>query len=69
MDAAETDAVWMVFFSQVVLEKGLGHNGMTLTSLKEEGFRAVFIGIGQSLSRVRSFACFSGQIKAWLLSV
>ncbi|XP_030629124.1 dihydropyrimidine dehydrogenase [NADP(+)] [Chanos chanos] len=31
---------------KVVLEKGLGQNGMTLTSLKEEGYQAVFIGIG-----------------------
>uniref|UniRef100_A0A671UTR8 Dihydropyrimidine dehydrogenase [NADP(+)] n=1 Tax=Sparus aurata TaxID=8175 RepID=A0A671UTR8_SPAAU len=31
---------------QVVCEKGLGTNGMTLTSLREEGFKAVFIGIG-----------------------
>ncbi|KAI7809865.1 dihydropyrimidine dehydrogenase [Triplophysa rosa] len=31
---------------KVVLEKGLGQNGMTLTSLKEEGFQVVFIGIG-----------------------
>ncbi|XP_042353544.1 dihydropyrimidine dehydrogenase [NADP(+)] [Plectropomus leopardus] len=31
---------------KVVCEKGLGVNGMTLTSLKEEGFKAVFIGIG-----------------------
>ena len=32
---------------QVVCEKGLGVNGMTLTSLKEEGFKAAFIGIGE----------------------
>lgn len=32
---------------QVVCEKGLGVNGMTLKSLKEEGFKAVFIGIGE----------------------
>ncbi|XP_056912047.1 dihydropyrimidine dehydrogenase [NADP(+)]-like isoform X1 [Takifugu flavidus] len=31
---------------KVVCEKGLGMKGMTLTSLKEEGFKAVFIGIG-----------------------
>uniref|UniRef100_A0A4W5JWA0 Dihydropyrimidine dehydrogenase [NADP(+)] n=1 Tax=Hucho hucho TaxID=62062 RepID=A0A4W5JWA0_9TELE len=31
---------------KVVLEKGLGMNGMSLTSLKDEGFQAVFIGIG-----------------------
>uniref|UniRef100_A0A8C1SFW2 Dihydropyrimidine dehydrogenase [NADP(+)] n=1 Tax=Cyprinus carpio TaxID=7962 RepID=A0A8C1SFW2_CYPCA len=31
---------------KVVLEKGLGQNGMTLTSLKEEGFQVVFVGIG-----------------------
>uniref|UniRef100_A0A8C3G5S1 Dihydropyrimidine dehydrogenase [NADP(+)] n=1 Tax=Cyclopterus lumpus TaxID=8103 RepID=A0A8C3G5S1_CYCLU len=31
---------------KVVCEKGLGVEGMTLTSLKEEGFKAVFIGIG-----------------------
>uniref|UniRef100_A0A7N8WVI1 Dihydropyrimidine dehydrogenase [NADP(+)] n=1 Tax=Mastacembelus armatus TaxID=205130 RepID=A0A7N8WVI1_9TELE len=31
---------------KVVCEKGLGVNGMTLTSLKEEGFKSVFIGIG-----------------------
>uniref|UniRef100_A0A673BX02 dihydropyrimidine dehydrogenase (NADP(+)) n=1 Tax=Sphaeramia orbicularis TaxID=375764 RepID=A0A673BX02_9TELE len=31
---------------QVVCEKGLGVNGMSLTSLKNEGFKAVFIGIG-----------------------
>uniref|UniRef100_A0A8C1YI30 Dihydropyrimidine dehydrogenase [NADP(+)] n=1 Tax=Cyprinus carpio TaxID=7962 RepID=A0A8C1YI30_CYPCA len=42
---------------KVVLEKGLGQNGMTLTSLKEEGFQVVFVGIGQSLSRVY-FASF-----------
>lgn len=34
---------------QVVCEKGLGTNGMTLTSLREEGFKAVFIGIGEGL--------------------
>lgn len=32
---------------QVVCEKALGANGMTLTSLKEEGFKAVFVGIGE----------------------
>ncbi|MEQ2175590.1 hypothetical protein GOODEAATRI_019404, partial [Goodea atripinnis] len=31
---------------KVVCEKGLGVNGMTLSSLNEEGFKAVFIGIG-----------------------
>uniref|UniRef100_A0AAQ5YAN8 Dihydropyrimidine dehydrogenase [NADP(+)] n=1 Tax=Amphiprion ocellaris TaxID=80972 RepID=A0AAQ5YAN8_AMPOC len=31
---------------KVVCEKGLGVNGMTLTSLKKDGFKAVFIGIG-----------------------
>uniref|UniRef100_A0A673BZQ9 Dihydropyrimidine dehydrogenase [NADP(+)] n=1 Tax=Sphaeramia orbicularis TaxID=375764 RepID=A0A673BZQ9_9TELE len=31
---------------KVVCEKGLGVNGMSLTSLKNEGFKAVFIGIG-----------------------
>ncbi|XP_073705526.1 dihydropyrimidine dehydrogenase [NADP(+)] [Garra rufa] len=31
---------------KVVLEKGLGQNGMTLTSLKKEGFQVVFVGIG-----------------------
>uniref|UniRef100_A0A3Q2VX81 Dihydropyrimidine dehydrogenase [NADP(+)] n=1 Tax=Haplochromis burtoni TaxID=8153 RepID=A0A3Q2VX81_HAPBU len=31
---------------KVVCEKGLGVNGMTLKSLKEDGFKAVFIGIG-----------------------
>uniref|UniRef100_A0A674BPI0 Dihydropyrimidine dehydrogenase [NADP(+)] n=1 Tax=Salmo trutta TaxID=8032 RepID=A0A674BPI0_SALTR len=31
---------------KVVLEKGLGMNGMSLASLKDEGFQAVFIGIG-----------------------
>lgn len=31
----------------MVCEKGLGVNGMTLTTLKEEGFQAVFIGIGE----------------------
>ncbi|KAK1879285.1 Dihydropyrimidine dehydrogenase [NADP(+)] [Dissostichus eleginoides] len=31
---------------KVICEKGLGVDGMTLTSLKEEGFKAVFIGIG-----------------------
>uniref|UniRef100_A0A673G850 Dihydropyrimidine dehydrogenase [NADP(+)] n=1 Tax=Sinocyclocheilus rhinocerous TaxID=307959 RepID=A0A673G850_9TELE len=31
---------------KVVLEKGLGKNGMTLTSLKEKGFQVVFVGIG-----------------------
>ncbi|CAB1317661.1 unnamed protein product, partial [Coregonus sp. 'balchen'] len=30
----------------VVQEKGLGMNGMSLTSLKDKGFQAVFIGIG-----------------------
>lgn len=37
----------LLFSSQVVLEKGLGMNGMSLASLKDEGFQAVFIGIGQ----------------------
>ncbi|XP_019724835.1 dihydropyrimidine dehydrogenase [NADP(+)] [Hippocampus comes] len=31
---------------KVVCEKGLGMNGMTLTSLKEDGFKAIFVGIG-----------------------
>lgn len=31
---------------KVVCEKGLGVNGTSLTSLKEEGFKAVFVGIG-----------------------
>lgn len=31
----------------MVCEKGLGVNGMTLKSLKEDGFKAVFIGIGE----------------------
>ncbi|XP_072547549.1 LOW QUALITY PROTEIN: dihydropyrimidine dehydrogenase [NADP(+)] [Salminus brasiliensis] len=31
---------------KVVLEKALGQNGLTLSSLKEDGFQAVFIGIG-----------------------
>uniref|UniRef100_A0A8B9JWH0 dihydropyrimidine dehydrogenase (NADP(+)) n=1 Tax=Astyanax mexicanus TaxID=7994 RepID=A0A8B9JWH0_ASTMX len=35
-----------LFLHQVVCEKGLGENGMTLLSLKEEGYKAVFIGIG-----------------------
>lgn len=34
---------------QVVCEKGLGVNGMSLTSLKEEGFKAVFVGIGKEM--------------------
>lgn len=34
---------------QVVCEKGLGVNGMSLTSLKEEGFKAVFVGIGKHI--------------------
>ncbi|XP_063318049.1 dihydropyrimidine dehydrogenase [NADP(+)] isoform X2 [Pelmatolapia mariae] len=34
------------FATEVVCEKGLGVNGMTLKSLKEAGFKAVFIGIG-----------------------
>ncbi|XP_016112200.1 dihydropyrimidine dehydrogenase [NADP(+)]-like [Sinocyclocheilus grahami] len=38
--------VFLFLFRQVVLEKGLGQNGMTLTSLKEEGFQVVFVGIG-----------------------
>lgn len=35
---------------QVVCEKGLGVGGMTLTSLQQEGYKAVFIGIGECLS-------------------
>ncbi|XP_067109808.1 dihydropyrimidine dehydrogenase [NADP(+)] [Osmerus mordax] len=31
---------------KVVLEKGLGVDGMTIPSLKEQGYQAVFIGIG-----------------------
>ncbi|XP_077579863.1 dihydropyrimidine dehydrogenase [NADP(+)] isoform X2 [Stigmatopora nigra] len=31
---------------KVVCEKGLGMDGMTLTSLRKDGFKAVFIGIG-----------------------
>lgn len=34
---------------QVVCEKGLGVNGTSLTSLKEEGFKAVFVGIGKEI--------------------
>lgn len=37
----------IVCVGQVVCEKGLGLKGMTLTSLKEEGFKAAFIGIGR----------------------
>ncbi|TNN60412.1 Dihydropyrimidine dehydrogenase [NADP(+)] [Liparis tanakae] len=36
---------------KVVCEKGLGVEGMTLMSLKEEGFKAVFIGIGMCQCR------------------
>lgn len=36
---------------QVVCEKGLGVNGMSLTSLKEEGFKAVFVGIGKETEK------------------
>lgn len=36
-----------VCVGQVVCDKGLGMKGMTLTSLKEEGFKAAFIGIGK----------------------
>lgn len=39
---------------QVVCEKGLGVDGMTLSSLKKEGFQAVFIGIGGSTLSVMS---------------
>uniref|UniRef100_A0AAY4C2I0 Dihydropyrimidine dehydrogenase [NADP(+)] n=1 Tax=Denticeps clupeoides TaxID=299321 RepID=A0AAY4C2I0_9TELE len=31
---------------KTVCEKGLGQDGMTLLSLKEEGYKAVFVGIG-----------------------
>ncbi|RXN27951.1 dihydropyrimidine dehydrogenase [NADP(+)] [Labeo rohita] len=31
---------------KIVCDRGLGQDGMTLLSLKEEGFKAVFIGIG-----------------------
>ncbi|XP_036441571.1 dihydropyrimidine dehydrogenase a, tandem duplicate 1 [Colossoma macropomum] len=31
---------------KIVCEKGLGQDGMTLLSLKEEGYKAIFIGIG-----------------------
>ncbi|XP_061695332.1 dihydropyrimidine dehydrogenase [NADP(+)] isoform X3 [Syngnathoides biaculeatus] len=31
---------------KVVCEKGLGMDGMTLNSLREDGFKAIFIGIG-----------------------
>ncbi|XP_018609602.2 dihydropyrimidine dehydrogenase [NADP(+)] [Scleropages formosus] len=31
---------------QIVCEKALGQDGMTLSSLKEDGYKAVFIGIG-----------------------
>ncbi|XP_030624218.1 dihydropyrimidine dehydrogenase [NADP(+)] isoform X2 [Chanos chanos] len=31
---------------KIVCEKGLGQDGMTVLSLKEEGYKAVFIGIG-----------------------
>ncbi|XP_047666729.1 dihydropyrimidine dehydrogenase a, tandem duplicate 1 isoform X2 [Tachysurus fulvidraco] len=31
---------------KIVCEKGLGQEGMTLQSLKEQGYKAVFIGIG-----------------------
>lgn len=42
---------------QVVCEKGLGNNGMTLTSLKEEGFKAVFVGIGECHKHFRNYLC------------
>lgn len=48
---------------QVVCEKGLGVNGMTLTSLKEEGFKAVFIGIGEGHILENSFASWMCNIK------
>lgn len=37
--------VWTLF--QIVCDRGLSQDGMTLLSLKEEGYKAVFIGIGQ----------------------
>lgn len=39
--------VCLLWCVQVVCEKGLGVNGITLSSLNGEGFKAVFIGIGE----------------------
>lgn len=44
---------WVVCL-QVVCEKGLGNNGMTLTSLKGEGFKVVFVGIGECHKHFRN---------------
>uniref|UniRef100_A0A3B3I1B5 Dihydropyrimidine dehydrogenase [NADP(+)] n=1 Tax=Oryzias latipes TaxID=8090 RepID=A0A3B3I1B5_ORYLA len=47
---------------KVVCEKGLGVNGMTLTSLKKEGFKAVFIGIGlPQANRAKIFQGLTGD--------
>ncbi|RVE62031.1 hypothetical protein OJAV_G00173250 [Oryzias javanicus] len=47
---------------KVVCEKGFGLNGMTLTSLKKEGFKAVFIGIGlPQANRAQIFHGLSGD--------
>lgn len=43
---------------QVVCETGLGVNGMTLTSLRDEGYKAVFIGIGACQTVDLSFRLF-----------
>uniref|UniRef100_A0A8C1ZKI5 Dihydropyrimidine dehydrogenase [NADP(+)] n=1 Tax=Cyprinus carpio TaxID=7962 RepID=A0A8C1ZKI5_CYPCA len=42
---ASTQGLFSLVAALVVLEKGLGQNGMTLTSLKEKGFQVVFVGI------------------------
>ena len=36
---------WLVF--QIVTGKPLAENGLTLQSLRNNGYKAVFIGIGQ----------------------
>lgn len=36
-----------VVYYQIVLGKGLDSSGLTVKSLKDEGYQAVFVGIGK----------------------
>ncbi|TSK34839.1 Dihydropyrimidine dehydrogenase [NADP(+)] [Bagarius yarrelli] len=46
LDLMKDLGVKALFSNQIVCGKGLGQDGMTLQSLKDQGYKAVFIGIG-----------------------
>ncbi len=53
---ASVDMACLTLF-QIVCDRGLGQHGITLLSLKEEGYKAVFIGIGQFIASSHTLSC------------